>query len=63
LPVDGEPFGEVQGCDRDELEREKLAELEAAQDPPRGVLVIALAGSLLIQYQQAIAVMKETRLF
>ena len=37
---------------------EKLDELEAAC----GVLVIALAGSLLIQYQQAIAVMKETRL-
>jgi hypothetical protein len=39
----------VQGCDRYELEREELAELEAAQDPPRGVLVIALAGSLLIR--------------
>ena len=24
LPVDGEPFGKVQGCDRDELERENL---------------------------------------
>ena len=57
MPVDREPFGKVQGCG-DELEREKLAELEAAQ-----AVVIALAGSLLIQYQQAIAVMKETRLF